>query len=171
MFSADPFLPATVGVCKCCRHHTGWLHAQHGRGQVWQGHPGQSKGLYIVTATRQHLSRFDNDTWPGTNTAEESTTLHQGSFLVTQAVAQALVACGASKGSIITVGSIVGKVRFEVCNNNVNNLFTYKESYFIICVICIAVLFSLCFFDILNIRSKQQLMFVWIGLCVCLVCV
>ncbi|XP_067331006.1 estradiol 17-beta-dehydrogenase 8 isoform X2 [Channa argus] len=34
----------------------------------------------------------------------------QGSFLVTQAVAQALVACGAPKGSIITVGSIVGKV-------------------------------------------------------------
>ncbi|KAM9823993.1 (3R)-3-hydroxyacyl-CoA dehydrogenase [Neosynchiropus ocellatus] len=34
----------------------------------------------------------------------------KGSFLVTQAVAQALVACGSSKGSIITVGSIVGKV-------------------------------------------------------------
>ncbi|XP_028316550.1 estradiol 17-beta-dehydrogenase 8-like isoform X2 [Gouania willdenowi] len=34
----------------------------------------------------------------------------KGSFLVTQAVAQALVACGASKGSIVTVGSIVGKV-------------------------------------------------------------
>ncbi|KAM6899289.1 (3R)-3-hydroxyacyl-CoA dehydrogenase [Xenentodon cancila] len=34
----------------------------------------------------------------------------KGSFLVTQAVAQALVACGATKGSIITVGSIVGKV-------------------------------------------------------------
>ncbi|XP_029976039.1 (3R)-3-hydroxyacyl-CoA dehydrogenase [Salarias fasciatus] len=34
----------------------------------------------------------------------------KGSFLVTQAVAQALLACGASKGSIITVGSIVGKV-------------------------------------------------------------
>lgn len=37
--------------------------------------------------------------------------LSQGSFLVTQAVAQALVACGAPKGSIVTVGSIVGKVR------------------------------------------------------------
>lgn len=37
--------------------------------------------------------------------------LSQGSFLVTQAVAQALAACGAPKGSIITVGSIVGKVR------------------------------------------------------------
>uniref|UniRef100_A0A3Q3GZQ4 Estradiol 17-beta-dehydrogenase 8-like n=1 Tax=Labrus bergylta TaxID=56723 RepID=A0A3Q3GZQ4_9LABR len=35
----------------------------------------------------------------------------KGSFLITQAVAQALVACGAPKGSIITVGSIVGKVR------------------------------------------------------------
>ncbi|XP_076005948.1 (3R)-3-hydroxyacyl-CoA dehydrogenase [Genypterus blacodes] len=34
----------------------------------------------------------------------------KGSFLLTQAVAQALVACGAPKGSIITVGSIVGKV-------------------------------------------------------------
>ncbi|XP_023270424.1 estradiol 17-beta-dehydrogenase 8 isoform X1 [Seriola lalandi dorsalis] len=34
----------------------------------------------------------------------------KGSFLVTQAVAQALVACGAPKGSIVTVGSIVGKV-------------------------------------------------------------
>uniref|UniRef100_A0A3Q4HVX7 (3R)-3-hydroxyacyl-CoA dehydrogenase n=1 Tax=Neolamprologus brichardi TaxID=32507 RepID=A0A3Q4HVX7_NEOBR len=34
----------------------------------------------------------------------------KGSFLITQAVAQALVACGAPKGSIITVGSIVGKV-------------------------------------------------------------
>nr|ACN49151.1 estradiol 17 beta-dehydrogenase 8 [Oryzias dancena] len=34
----------------------------------------------------------------------------KGSFLVTQAVTQALVACGAPKGSIITVGSIVGKV-------------------------------------------------------------
>ncbi|XP_039978338.1 estradiol 17-beta-dehydrogenase 8 isoform X2 [Xiphias gladius] len=34
----------------------------------------------------------------------------KGSFLVTQAVAQALVACGARKGSIVTVGSIVGKV-------------------------------------------------------------
>ncbi|XP_061616737.1 estradiol 17-beta-dehydrogenase 8 isoform X2 [Phyllopteryx taeniolatus] len=34
----------------------------------------------------------------------------KGSFLVIQAVAQALVACGASKGSIVTVGSIVGKV-------------------------------------------------------------
>uniref|UniRef100_A0A672YS97 (3R)-3-hydroxyacyl-CoA dehydrogenase n=1 Tax=Sphaeramia orbicularis TaxID=375764 RepID=A0A672YS97_9TELE len=34
----------------------------------------------------------------------------KGSFLVTQAVAQALVACGAPKGSVITVGSIVGKV-------------------------------------------------------------
>ncbi|XP_024864188.1 estradiol 17-beta-dehydrogenase 8 [Kryptolebias marmoratus] len=34
----------------------------------------------------------------------------KGSFLVTQAVAQALVACGASKGSIVTVGSILGKV-------------------------------------------------------------
>uniref|UniRef100_A0A3Q2FN73 (3R)-3-hydroxyacyl-CoA dehydrogenase n=1 Tax=Cyprinodon variegatus TaxID=28743 RepID=A0A3Q2FN73_CYPVA len=34
----------------------------------------------------------------------------KGSFLVTQAVAQALVACGAPKGSIITLGSIVGKV-------------------------------------------------------------
>ncbi|XP_016896632.2 (3R)-3-hydroxyacyl-CoA dehydrogenase isoform X2 [Cynoglossus semilaevis] len=33
-----------------------------------------------------------------------------GSFLVTQAVAQALVSCGSNKGSIITVGSIVGKV-------------------------------------------------------------
>lgn len=39
--------------------------------------------------------------------------LSQGSFLVTQAVAQALVACGAPKGSIITVGSIVGKVRHQ----------------------------------------------------------
>lgn len=35
----------------------------------------------------------------------------QGSFLVTQAVAQALVASGMRKGSIVTVGSIVGKVR------------------------------------------------------------
>lgn len=43
----------------------------------------------------------------------EQTILHQGLFLVTQAVAQAMVACGASKGSIITVGSIVGKVRFS----------------------------------------------------------
>ncbi|XP_037120086.1 estradiol 17-beta-dehydrogenase 8 isoform X2 [Syngnathus acus] len=34
----------------------------------------------------------------------------KGSFLVIQAVAQALVACGATKGSIITLGSIVGKV-------------------------------------------------------------
>ncbi|XP_020794996.1 estradiol 17-beta-dehydrogenase 8 isoform X1 [Boleophthalmus pectinirostris] len=34
----------------------------------------------------------------------------KGTFLVTQAVAQALVACGASKGSIINMGSIVGKV-------------------------------------------------------------
>ncbi|XP_034456872.1 estradiol 17-beta-dehydrogenase 8 isoform X2 [Hippoglossus hippoglossus] len=34
----------------------------------------------------------------------------KGSFLVTQAVAQALVACGATKGSLVTVGSIVGKV-------------------------------------------------------------
>ncbi|KAM9340382.1 (3R)-3-hydroxyacyl-CoA dehydrogenase [Symphorus nematophorus] len=34
----------------------------------------------------------------------------KGSFLITQAVAQALVACGAPKGSIVTVGSIVGKV-------------------------------------------------------------
>ncbi|KAG7453420.1 estradiol 17-beta-dehydrogenase 8 [Solea senegalensis] len=34
----------------------------------------------------------------------------KGSFLVTQAVAQALVSCGASRGSIISVGSIVGKV-------------------------------------------------------------
>uniref|UniRef100_A0AAQ4RME6 (3R)-3-hydroxyacyl-CoA dehydrogenase n=1 Tax=Gasterosteus aculeatus aculeatus TaxID=481459 RepID=A0AAQ4RME6_GASAC len=34
----------------------------------------------------------------------------KGSFLVLQAVAQALVACGAPKGSIVTVGSIVGKV-------------------------------------------------------------
>ncbi|XP_047460560.1 estradiol 17-beta-dehydrogenase 8 isoform X2 [Mugil cephalus] len=34
----------------------------------------------------------------------------KGSFLVTQAVAQALVACGAPKGSIVTLGSIVGKV-------------------------------------------------------------
>nr|XP_019963158.1 PREDICTED: estradiol 17-beta-dehydrogenase 8 isoform X2 [Paralichthys olivaceus] len=34
----------------------------------------------------------------------------KGSFLVTQAVAQALVACGATKGSVVTVGSIVGKV-------------------------------------------------------------
>uniref|UniRef100_A0A8C6U6V3 (3R)-3-hydroxyacyl-CoA dehydrogenase n=1 Tax=Neogobius melanostomus TaxID=47308 RepID=A0A8C6U6V3_9GOBI len=34
----------------------------------------------------------------------------KGTFLVTQAVAQALVASGASKGSIITLGSIVGKV-------------------------------------------------------------
>ncbi|XP_034017268.1 estradiol 17-beta-dehydrogenase 8 [Thalassophryne amazonica] len=34
----------------------------------------------------------------------------KGSFLITQAVAQALVSCGAAKGSIITVGSIVGKV-------------------------------------------------------------
>lgn len=42
----------------------------------------------------------------------EQTDVLQGSFLVTQAVAQALVACGARKGSIITVGSIVGKVRF-----------------------------------------------------------
>lgn len=41
------------------------------------------------------------------------TIFHQGSFLVTQAVAQSLVACGASKGSIITVGSIVGKVRLS----------------------------------------------------------
>eukprot|EP00066_Takifugu_rubripes_P026410 XP_011615676.1 PREDICTED: estradiol 17-beta-dehydrogenase 8 [Takifugu rubripes] len=38
----------------------------------------------------------------------------KGSFLVTQAVAQALVACGTSKGSIITVGSIVGKVRLYI---------------------------------------------------------
>ncbi|XP_053159508.1 (3R)-3-hydroxyacyl-CoA dehydrogenase [Hemicordylus capensis] len=34
----------------------------------------------------------------------------KGTFLVTQAVARALVACGASGGSIINVGSIVGKV-------------------------------------------------------------
>ncbi|XP_037549023.1 estradiol 17-beta-dehydrogenase 8 [Nematolebias whitei] len=34
----------------------------------------------------------------------------KGSFLVTQAVAQALVSSGAPKGSIITVGSILGKV-------------------------------------------------------------
>uniref|UniRef100_A0AAV2K587 (3R)-3-hydroxyacyl-CoA dehydrogenase n=1 Tax=Knipowitschia caucasica TaxID=637954 RepID=A0AAV2K587_KNICA len=34
----------------------------------------------------------------------------KGTFLVTQAVAQALVTCGAAKGSIINVGSIVGKV-------------------------------------------------------------
>ncbi|XP_074469794.1 (3R)-3-hydroxyacyl-CoA dehydrogenase [Sebastes fasciatus] len=34
----------------------------------------------------------------------------KGSFLVIQAVSQALVACGAPKGSIVTVGSIVGKV-------------------------------------------------------------
>uniref|UniRef100_A0A3B4AAB2 (3R)-3-hydroxyacyl-CoA dehydrogenase n=1 Tax=Periophthalmus magnuspinnatus TaxID=409849 RepID=A0A3B4AAB2_9GOBI len=34
----------------------------------------------------------------------------KGTFLVTQAVAQALVACGAPKGSIINMGSIVGKV-------------------------------------------------------------
>ncbi|KAM3858534.1 (3R)-3-hydroxyacyl-CoA dehydrogenase [Diretmus argenteus] len=34
----------------------------------------------------------------------------KGSFLITQAVAKALVACGAPKGSIVTVGSIVGKV-------------------------------------------------------------
>ncbi|XP_077599270.1 (3R)-3-hydroxyacyl-CoA dehydrogenase isoform X2 [Stigmatopora nigra] len=34
----------------------------------------------------------------------------KGSFLLIQAVAGALVACGATKGSIITVGSIVGKV-------------------------------------------------------------
>ncbi|XP_051926017.1 estradiol 17-beta-dehydrogenase 8 isoform X2 [Hippocampus zosterae] len=34
----------------------------------------------------------------------------KGSFLVVQAVAQALVASGATKGSLITVGSIVGKV-------------------------------------------------------------
>ncbi|XP_054911226.1 estradiol 17-beta-dehydrogenase 8 [Poeciliopsis prolifica] len=34
----------------------------------------------------------------------------KGSFLVIQAVAQALVGCGAAKGSIITLGSIVGKV-------------------------------------------------------------
>ena len=33
--------------------------------------------------------------------------------MVTQAVAQALVACGAPKGSIVTVGSIVGKVSCE----------------------------------------------------------
>ncbi|XP_026888293.1 estradiol 17-beta-dehydrogenase 8 isoform X2 [Electrophorus electricus] len=34
----------------------------------------------------------------------------QGTFLLTQAVSKALVAAGATKGSIITVGSIVGKV-------------------------------------------------------------
>ncbi|XP_030645775.1 (3R)-3-hydroxyacyl-CoA dehydrogenase [Chanos chanos] len=34
----------------------------------------------------------------------------KGTFLLTQAVSKALVAAGASKGSIITVGSIVGKV-------------------------------------------------------------
>uniref|UniRef100_A0A3Q3J0B2 Hydroxysteroid (17-beta) dehydrogenase 8 n=1 Tax=Monopterus albus TaxID=43700 RepID=A0A3Q3J0B2_MONAL len=39
-----------------------------------------------------------------------SSCVSQGSFLVTQAIAQALVACGAPKGSIVTVGSIVGKV-------------------------------------------------------------
>ncbi|KAM6903148.1 estradiol 17-beta-dehydrogenase 8-like, partial [Lycodopsis pacificus] len=39
-----------------------------------------------------------------------SSCVSQGSFLVLQAVAQALVACGAPKGSIVTVGSIVGKV-------------------------------------------------------------
>ena len=39
--------------------------------------------------------------------------LSQGSFLVIQAVGQALVACGAPKGSIVTVGSIVGKVRHQ----------------------------------------------------------
>lgn len=46
---------------------------------------------------------------------ESSFLLHlsQGSFLVIQAVAQALVACGAPKGSIVTVGSIVGKVRYQ----------------------------------------------------------
>ncbi|XP_074990684.1 (3R)-3-hydroxyacyl-CoA dehydrogenase isoform X6 [Calonectris borealis] len=38
----------------------------------------------------------------------------QGTFLVTQAVAQALVAAGAPGGSIIHVGSIVGKVRDPV---------------------------------------------------------
>ncbi|MEQ2197601.1 hypothetical protein XENOCAPTIV_000838, partial [Xenoophorus captivus] len=38
----------------------------------------------------------------------------KGSFLVTQAVAQALVACGAPKGSIITLGSIVGKEHTEL---------------------------------------------------------
>ncbi|KAK0142901.1 Estradiol 17-beta-dehydrogenase 8 [Merluccius polli] len=34
----------------------------------------------------------------------------KGTFLVTQAVAAAMVASGVSKGSIVTVGSIVGKV-------------------------------------------------------------
>ncbi|KAI2653184.1 (3R)-3-hydroxyacyl-CoA dehydrogenase [Labeo rohita] len=34
----------------------------------------------------------------------------KGTFLVTQAVSKALVSAGAAKGSIITVGSIVGKV-------------------------------------------------------------
>lgn len=34
----------------------------------------------------------------------------QGTFLMTQAVSKALVSAGAVKGSIITVGSIVGKV-------------------------------------------------------------
>lgn len=38
----------------------------------------------------------------------------QGSFLVIQAVARALVASGATKGSLITVGSIVGKVRIHL---------------------------------------------------------
>uniref|UniRef100_A0A3Q3M6T7 Estradiol 17-beta-dehydrogenase 8-like n=1 Tax=Labrus bergylta TaxID=56723 RepID=A0A3Q3M6T7_9LABR len=58
----------------------------------------------------------------------------KGSFLITQAVAQALVACGAPKGSIITVGSIVGKVRElqrdEVdrdTQNNVTNVGTIGE--------------------------------------------
>lgn len=34
----------------------------------------------------------------------------QGTFLVTQAFSRAMVAAGVPKGSIITVGSIVGKV-------------------------------------------------------------
>ncbi|XP_067830236.1 estradiol 17-beta-dehydrogenase 8-like, partial [Heptranchias perlo] len=43
-------------------------------------------------------------------TLDSGTVSPQGTFLVTQAVAKALIASGAKKGAIINLGSIVGKV-------------------------------------------------------------
>lgn len=60
----------------------------------------------------------------------------QGTFLVTQAVSKALVSAGAQKGSIITVGSIVGKVKpLQRAIHHHNNIFLELElCIFFICL-------------------------------------
>ncbi|XP_055004148.1 estradiol 17-beta-dehydrogenase 8 isoform X2 [Boleophthalmus pectinirostris] len=84
------------------------------RGQIGQGHMAGQTRYFQPPSVCVNAAGITQDNFLLSLEEEEFDKVIQvnlkGTFLVTQAVAQALVACGASKGSIINMGSIVGKV-------------------------------------------------------------